>query len=79
MVELHTKHLTISRGLGDRAEEGTALGNLGVAFGHLGQHNKAIEFHTKHLNISRELGDRRGEESAKHNLAIELQERANVK
>ena len=32
------KHLNISRGLGDRAGEGTAYGNLGNDFNGLGQH-----------------------------------------
>merc|ERR1740133_514822 len=57
-IEFHTKHLNISRELGDRAGQGSAYGNLGNAFAGLSQYNKAIEFHTKHLNISRELGNR---------------------
>ena len=61
--------MSISRELG-RAGEGTALGNLGAAFGNLGQYDKAIEFLTKELNISRELGDRTGVELAKNNLEI---------
>ena len=60
--------VNISRKLGDRAEEGKVLGNLGAAFYSLDQHKKAIEFFTKSLNISRELGDRDREGVALGNL-----------
>ena len=70
VIEFHTKHLNISRELGDRVGEGTALGNLGTVFSGLGQHNKEIEFFSKYLNISRELGDRAGEGKASGNLEV---------
>jgi len=44
--------------LGNRAEEGIALGTLGCTFFRLGQYDKAIEFRNKQLSISRELKDR---------------------
>ena len=69
-MEFHTKHLNISHELGDRAGEGTAYGNLGAAFGTLGQNVKALEFLTKQLNIRRELGDRAGEDRTKRNMEI---------
>ena len=56
-VEFLTKHLNISRELGDRAGEGRAYGILGSVFKSLEQNDKAIEFSTKSLNISRELAD----------------------
>merc|ERR1740133_406848 len=69
-VEFHTKHLNISRELGDRDGEGVAYGNLGNAFYSLGQIDKSVEFLTKRLNISRELGDRAGEVRIKRLLEI---------
>ena len=68
-IEFHTKRLNISREFGDRAGEGTALGRLGIAFGKLGQNDKA-EFSTKSLNICLELGDKAKEERAKSILKI---------
>ena len=52
----------------DRIGESTAYGNLGNAYGSLGQYDKAIEFLTKYLSICRELGDRAGEGGALGNL-----------
>ena len=37
------------------------LGNLGIAYGALGQYAKAIEHHTQALAIARETGDKRSE------------------
>ena len=53
--------LTIAKELGDRAGEGRAYGNLGNAFGGLGNFKKAIEYHNQDLTIAKELGDRAGE------------------
>ena len=51
-IEFQTKFLSISRELGDRAGESTALCNLGGAFNSLGLFEKAIEFLTKELSVS---------------------------
>ena len=41
--------------IGDRQGEGSHLGNLGIAYGSLGQYDKAIEHHNQALAISREI------------------------
>ena len=56
--------------IGDRRGEGTALGNLGIAYTDLGQVEKAIGFYEQRLAIAREIGDRRGEGNALGNLGI---------
>ncbi len=60
----------VARRLHDRAMEGAALGNLGVAYAALGETRRAIEFHEQALEIAREIGDRRGESAALGNLGI---------
>ncbi|MCH9020186.1 MAG: tetratricopeptide repeat protein [Proteobacteria bacterium] len=57
-----------ARQLQDRFMEGNALGNLGVAYSHLGENHRAIEFFEQSLEIAREIGDRRGEGNALGNL-----------
>jgi tetratricopeptide (TPR) repeat protein len=64
--------MEIARAIGDRRGEGTALGNLGLAYADLGETRKAIEFYEKALIIDREIGDRRGEGTALGNLGNEL-------
>jgi len=54
--------------LGDRRGEVYALGNLGVAWGNLGEARRAIEFHEQSLAIAHEIGDRQGESNALGNL-----------
>ena len=46
------------------------LGNLGIAYSHLGEPKKAIEHYEQALKISREIGDRRGEGNSLGNLGI---------
>ena len=54
--------------IGDRAGEGGAYGNLGIAYKSLGDFRKAIEYHEKRLKIAIEIGDRAGEGGAYGNL-----------
>ncbi|MEM9627947.1 MAG: tetratricopeptide repeat protein [Pseudomonadota bacterium] len=56
------------RALEDRRGEGTALGNLGIAYQKLGETKRAIDFYEQHLEIARGIGDRRGEGNALGNL-----------
>ena len=51
----------ISHDLGDRHEEGRALGNLGLTTHRLGDHQAAAGYYENVLGIMRDLGDRRRE------------------
>ena len=51
-IEYHEQALKISREIGDKRGEGTALGNLGMAYSDLGEPRKAIEYHEQALKIS---------------------------
>jgi CHAT domain-containing protein/tetratricopeptide (TPR) repeat protein len=62
--------LTIYRKIGDRLEEGYALGNLGLAYHFLGDYAKAIDYQQQYLAIAREIGDRFGEGNALGNLGL---------
>ncbi len=62
--------LAAARQLKRRDGEGTALGNLGMAWSDLGGTRKAIEFFEQSLAIAREIGDRRGEGNALGNLGV---------
>ncbi len=57
-----------ARKLGNRAQEGMALGNVGIAYRVLGEPRKAIEYYEKDLDIARETGDRHGEGMTLGNL-----------
>ena len=54
-------HLKDEPILKDKQIHGAVLGNLGLAYSHLGEPRKAIEYYEQALKISREIGDRRGE------------------
>ena len=68
--DFHEQHLAIAREIGDRRDEGNALGNLGLAWDDLDEPRKAIEYYEQNLAIAREIGDRRGEGNALGNLGI---------
>ncbi len=59
-----------ARRLSDRANEGVALGNLGLAYAALGETHLAIEFYEQRLTIAREFGDRKSEGTALNNLGL---------
>jgi tetratricopeptide (TPR) repeat protein len=62
--------LAAARKLKDREGEGVHLGSLGIAYGLLGEHLRAIEYFEQVLAIARETSDRRGEGQALGNLGI---------
>ncbi|GAX40949.1 TPR repeat-containing protein [Tolypothrix sp. NIES-4075] len=62
--------LIIYREIKDRQSEGKALGNLGIAYGSLGNHAKEIEYEQQWLAIAREIKDRQSEGKALGNLGI---------
>jgi tetratricopeptide (TPR) repeat protein len=53
-----------------RLGEEYALGNLGVAYDSLGQHQQAVDLHEQALVIAREVGDRDGEGRTLNDLGI---------
>lgn len=62
--------LSACREIADRDGEGTALGNLGLAWRELGDARKAIELHEQQSVIAREIGNRRMEGCALGNLGL---------
>jgi hypothetical protein len=50
-----------AREIGDRVNEGAALGNLGRAYADGGETKRATAYHEQNLVVAREIGDRRGE------------------
>ena len=67
-IEYHRHHLQVAKEVGDKAGEGQAYGNLGIAYRSLGDFHKAIEYHECHLQIAKEVGDKAGEGRAYGNL-----------
>ena len=67
-IELHTQALAIARDIGNRQNEGAALGNLGHYRSSLGEYERAIDLYTQALAIFRDIGDRQGEGAALGNL-----------
>ena len=59
-----------ARKLGNRGDEGMALGNLGVAYAQLGEPRRAIKYFEQDLAIARETEDRRGEGQTLGNLGL---------
>ena len=55
---------------GNRLDEGAALGNLGIAYGDLGERHKAIGLHEQVLQIAHDLGDRHAEGTALMHLGL---------
>jgi tetratricopeptide (TPR) repeat protein len=52
------------------SERGACFCSLGIAYGSLGQYQRAIDFQQQSLEIKREIGDRDGEGGALCNLGI---------
>jgi tetratricopeptide (TPR) repeat protein len=62
--------LSAARKLNNRVDEAASIGNLGIAYGVLGELLRAIEFHEQHLVIARELGNKIEEGYDLMNLGI---------
>jgi tetratricopeptide (TPR) repeat protein len=69
-IEHYQRTLAITREIGDRRGEATALGNLGNCFADLGQTQTGIEHYEQALAIDRESGDRQGEAIHLGNLGL---------
>ena len=71
--------LEAARRLGDKTYEGIHLGNLGSAYGELGEARKAIEFYEQRLVIASEIVDRLGECKVLGNLGNAYYSLGNVR
>jgi tetratricopeptide (TPR) repeat protein len=60
-LTLHGIHIIISREIGDKHGEATALGNLSSTYNFIREHEKAIEFSKQALKIQKYINDRKGE------------------
>jgi tetratricopeptide (TPR) repeat protein len=69
-IEYHQQALAIAKEIGDRRNEGTWFGNLGLAYADQGQVERAIEYYEQALAISKEIGDRRNEGYWLNNLGV---------
>lgn len=62
--------LEIYRAIGDKAEEGIALNNLGNVYYFLAEYAQAEQFYRQSLEISQQIGDKAGEGTTLSNLGI---------
>ena len=69
-IDYHKLHLKIAEEVGDKAGQGTAYGNLGLAFHNLRDMQNAIVYHTLSLSIAKEVGDKAGEGVSYGNLGL---------
>jgi len=59
-LNYYEQALTIFREIGDRAEEGTTLNNIGLIYASLGEYVVALDYFQQALTLRREIGDRAG-------------------
>ena len=69
-IEYLERHLKITKEVGDRAGEGKAYCNLGIAYYSLGDFQEAIEYYKGNLKISKEVGNKAEKGKAYCNLGI---------
>lgn len=67
-IELEERGLLLSREMGNREHEGSALNNIGNGYKTFGDYEKAILNLTQALDIQRETNDKRGEAIVLNNL-----------
>ena len=69
VLVFHVQELSIAKEQRNRAGEGNAYNNLGVAYFHLGDFQQAKECCTQSLNIIKEVGYKKWEGNTSYNLA----------
>ena len=69
VLVFHVQELSIAKEQGNRAGEGNAYNNLGIAYFDLGDFQQAIECYTQSLNIIKEVGYKEWEGDTSCNLA----------
>ena len=69
-LDYYQQSLVITRDIGDRAGEGTTLGNIGIVYRLLGDYPQALDYYQQSLVITRDIGDRAGEGTTLGNIGI---------
>lgn len=69
-IAIFAQALSISEHIGDRFQSSGLLGNLGGAYAHTGDHERAIHFTERALRESEALGDQMGIARQSFNLAL---------
>lgn len=59
--------------MGENCTEGTALRELGSAYGRLGDFDRAIGYYERSQNTAKEVGDRAGEATTLFNLGVSFE------
>jgi tetratricopeptide (TPR) repeat protein len=72
LIAITSIGLKAARRLGDRAAEGEALTNMGLALFGVRRFHEAVRAHQDAAAIFRETGDRQGEGAAQNNLGLAL-------
>ena len=67
-LNFYNQALVISREVGDRAGEGTALNNIGAVYHGQGQYDQALEYYQAALLIARDLGLSSLEKTVMYNM-----------
>ena len=65
--------------MGNKAREGAAYCNIGIAHRHLGNFKQAIDYHNLYLGIAKDIGDRDDERKSYGNLGNDYQRLGNFK
>jgi tetratricopeptide (TPR) repeat protein len=68
LLTVHEAALAAARRAEDRAAEGAALNNLGIAYRQLRRFEEAVDCHQQDIAICRETGDKHGEGQALNSL-----------
>lgn len=68
-LELYEQALSITREVGDRADEGIILNNMGMVYNGTGHPGKALELYEQALLVTRAVGDRLDETTILNNIA----------
>ena len=73
-LEDHFRALKINRQIGNKALEGSNLGNIGLVFTELSEYEKSLEYYGKALDIHREIESKRSEGIVLGNIATVYRE-----
>lgn len=69
-ADFNLQGLMLSREIGNRQYEGSALNNLAINYNNFGEYETAVFYFTQALEIQREIGNRRSEAITLNNLGM---------